>query len=120
MERIAREPGTVQALVVRLEAGWSDVGAWDALWSIEKKDADGNVIHGDVHAADTKNALLISQHRLLACVGLEDVVVVETPDAVMVAKKDRAQEAGQLGSRLKSAGPTETPLHRKVNRPCAT
>jgi len=120
MERIAREPASVQAVVVRLEAGWSDVGAWDALWSIEKKDADGNVIHGDVQVADTRNALLISQHRLLACVGLEDVVVVETPDAVMVAKKDRAQEVGQLVSRLKAAGRDETLLHRKVHRPWGT
>jgi mannose-1-phosphate guanylyltransferase/mannose-6-phosphate isomerase len=117
MERIAEEAGAPQAAVVRLEAGWSDVGAWDALWSVEEKDGDGNVIHGDVHAADTKNALLISQHRLLACVGLEDVVVVETADAVMVAKKDKAQSVGRLVSRLKAAGREETLVHRKVHRP---
>src|SRR5262245_21937400 len=109
--------GTPEARVVRLEAGWSDVGAWDALWGIEAKDADGNVIHGDVQAADTKNALLISQHRLVACVGLEDVVVVETPDAVMVARKDRAQSVGALVQKLKGAGREETLAHRKVQRP---
>jgi len=108
---------TTEAMVVRLEAGWSDVGAWDALWGIEAKDADGNVIHGDVHAADTRNALLIAQHRLLACVGLDDVVVVETPDAVMVARKDKAQAIGALVASLKAAGRAECVAHRKVHRP---
>lgn len=122
MERIASESAqrTVEAVVVRLEAGWSDVGAWDALWSIEQKDGDGNVIHGDVHVADTKNALVVSQHRLVACVGLEDVVVVETPDAVMVAKKDKAQSVGRLVAQLKAAGRDETLAHRKVHRPWGT
>ncbi len=111
MERVA------DAMVVRLEAGWSDVGAWDALWGIEAKDADGNVIHGDVHAADTRNALLIAQHRLLACVGLDDVVVIETPDAVMVARKDKAQAIGAMVATLKAAGRSECLAHRKVHRP---
>ena len=117
MERLTEDGEGLHAVVVRLDAGWSDVGAWDALWQIEDKDAHGNVIHGDVHAADTRNALLISQHRLLACVGLEDVVVVETPDAVMVAKKDRAQSVGKLVAELKAAGRDETLVHRKVQRP---
>jgi mannose-1-phosphate guanylyltransferase / mannose-6-phosphate isomerase len=118
MERLGEGSAcSAEAVVVRMEAGWSDVGAWDALWELEKKDADGNVIHGDVHAADTRNALLISQSRLLACVGMEDVVVVETPDAVMVAHKDRAQAIGGLVSRLKSAGRAECLAHRKVHRP---
>ncbi len=108
---------TTDAMVVRLEAGWSDVGAWDALWGIEAKDADGNVIHGDVHAADTRNALLIAQHRLLACVGLDDVVVIETADAVMVARKDKAQAIGPLVAKLKAAGRAECLAHRKVHRP---
>jgi mannose-1-phosphate guanylyltransferase/mannose-6-phosphate isomerase len=106
-----------EAMVVRLDAAWSDVGAWDALWGIETKDADGNVIHGDVHAADTRNALLIAQHRLLACVGLDDVVVVETPDAVMVARKDKAQAIGAMVATLKAAGRAECLAHRKVHRP---
>ena len=105
------------AMVVRLDAGWSDVGAWDALWGLEAKDTNGNVIHGDVHAADTRNALLISQHRLLACIGLDDVVVVETPDAVMVARKDKAQAIGAMVASLKSAGRAECLAHRKVQRP---
>jgi mannose-1-phosphate guanylyltransferase / mannose-6-phosphate isomerase len=108
---------TTDAMVVKLDAGWSDVGAWDALWGIEEKNADGNVIHGDVHAADTRNALLIAQHRLLACVGLDDVVVVETSDAVMVARKDKAQAIGPLVASLKAAGRAECLAHRKVHRP---
>jgi mannose-1-phosphate guanylyltransferase/mannose-6-phosphate isomerase len=121
MERLTEEAaGSLHAVVVKLDAGWSDVGAWDALWSIEEKDGSGNVIHGDVHVADTKNALLISQHRLVACVGLEDVVVIETPDAVMVAKKESAQKVGELVGRLKAAGRDETLVHRKVHRPWGT
>jgi mannose-1-phosphate guanylyltransferase/mannose-6-phosphate isomerase len=111
MERVS------DAMVVRLDAGWSDIGAWDALWGVESKDAEGNVIHGDVHAADTRNALLIAQHRLLACVGLEDVVVVETPDAVMVARKDKAQAIGAMVATLKAAGRAECLAHRKTYRP---
>ena len=117
MERITEEVGPTQAVVVPLAAGWSDVGAWDALWAIEQKDAAGNATHGDVHLADTKNALVLAQSRMVACVGMEDVVVVETPDAVMVAKKDKAQAVGKLVSQLKAAGRGETLQHRKVYRP---
>jgi mannose-1-phosphate guanylyltransferase/mannose-6-phosphate isomerase len=111
---------TSDAMVVPLEAGWSDVGAWDALWNIEAKDAQGNVIHGDVHAADTRNALLIAQHRMLACIGLDDVVVVETSDAVMVARKDKAQAIGAMVAAMKAAGRPECLAHRKVHRPWGT
>ncbi|MFN2645711.1 MAG: mannose-1-phosphate guanylyltransferase/mannose-6-phosphate isomerase, partial [Burkholderiales bacterium] len=117
MERIAAEAGPIQAVVVRLEAGWSDVGAWDALWAIEEKDAAGNASHGDVHLADTKNALVLAQHRMVACVGMEDVVVIETPDAVLVAKKESAQAVGKLVASLKAAGREECLVHRKVHRP---
>jgi mannose-1-phosphate guanylyltransferase/mannose-6-phosphate isomerase len=120
MEKICgRQPGDAgaTAVVVPLEAGWSDVGAWSALWDIEAKDADGNVIHGDVQATDTHNALLISQHRLVACVGLDDVVVIETPDAVMVTRKDKAQDVKNVVSRLRAAGRSECIVHRKVRRP---
>jgi mannose-1-phosphate guanylyltransferase/mannose-6-phosphate isomerase len=117
MERLTAEPGVVQALVIPLEAGWSDVGAWDALWEIAQKDEAGNATEGDVHLADTRNVLVLAQHRLVACVGLEDVVVVETPDAVMVARKDKAQAVGKLVAELKAAGRGETLAHRKVHRP---
>jgi mannose-1-phosphate guanylyltransferase/mannose-6-phosphate isomerase len=121
MEKIAaRQPsaaGAPRASVVRLEAGWSDVGAWDALWKIADKDGNGNVVRGDVCAVDTRQALLISGHRLVACVGLDDVIVIETPDAVMVAHRDRAQDVRSIVSRLKSESRTECAVHRKVHRP---
>ena len=120
MEKICgRSPGELSALAaaVTLDAGWSDVGAWNALWDIEAKDADGNVIHGDVEASETHNALLISQSRLVACVGLDDIVVIETPDAVMVARRDKAQDVKAVVSRLREAGRPECVSHRKVQRP---
>jgi mannose-1-phosphate guanylyltransferase/mannose-6-phosphate isomerase len=117
MERLAGKPSSPEAVVVRLDAGWSDVGAWDALWQIGEKDACGNVVHGDVHLADTANVLVVAQHRMVACVGLEDAVVVETPDAVLVARKDKAQAVGMLVSTLKARGRSETQAHRKVHRP---
>ena len=120
MERLSEPHPVCEAVAVELDAGWSDVGAWDALWAIEDKDAQGNALHGDVHAADTRNSLLVSQSRMVACVGLEDVVVVETPDAVMVARKDRAQAVGSLVAKLKSAGREECLAHRKVHRPWGT
>ena len=120
MERLAQKTSLPEAVVVRLDAGWSDIGAWDALWQIGGKDARGNVTHGDVHLADTANALVVAQHRMVACVGLDDVVVVETPDAVMVARKDKAQAVGELVSALKARGRAETLAHRKVHRPWGT
>ena len=120
LERLAQRAFALEAVVVRLDAGWSDVGAWDALWQIEQKDARGNVARGDVHLADTKNALVLAQHRMVACVGLEDVVVVETPDAVMVARKDKAQAVGKLVASLKAQGRSECLAHRKVHRPWGT
>jgi mannose-1-phosphate guanylyltransferase / mannose-6-phosphate isomerase len=119
MERLA-DHSTYEAVVVSLNAGWSDVGAWDALWQIGEKDAEGNVMHGDVQAAETRNTLVIAQHRLVACVGLEDMVVVETPDAVMVARKDRSQAIGPMVAKLKAAGREEALAHRKVHRPWGT
>lgn len=120
MERIGSRRsrnGQPLAAVVRLDAGWSDVGAWDALWQVGAKDGDGNVVQGDVRAVDTRQALLIAQHRLLACVGLDNVVVIETPDAVMVARRDRAQDVRKIVARLKSESRPEWRVHRKVYRP---
>jgi mannose-1-phosphate guanylyltransferase/mannose-6-phosphate isomerase len=120
MERIIERPSPPEAVVVRLDAGWCDVGAWDALWQIGNKDADGNVVHGDVHLADTANALVVAQHRMVACIGVDDVVVVETPDAVMVARKDCAQAVGTLVGGLRAQGRAEVLAHRKVHRPWGT
>jgi len=104
-------------VVIPFAAGWSDVGAWDALWQIDGKDGDGNVLRGDVMAVNTRDTLAISQSRLVACVGLVDVVVVETPDAVLVAHKSRMQQVKDVVARLKREGRTEADAHRKIYRP---
>ncbi|MGA7986251.1 MAG: mannose-1-phosphate guanylyltransferase/mannose-6-phosphate isomerase, partial [Burkholderiales bacterium] len=117
MERLGGAGSVARAAVVRLEAGWSDVGAWDALWQIGRKDYDGNVVHGDVCALETRDALLYSQHRLVACVGLSGVVVVETPDAVLVARRDKGQQVKEVVARLKRETRAECVNHRKVHRP---
>ena len=106
--------------VVSLDAGWSDVGAWSTLWEERERDSQGNVVQGDVYLHSTENALLVAQHRLLATVGLEDVVVVETGDAVLVARKDRVQDVREIVRRLKADGRTESESHRKVHRPWGT
>ena len=109
---------TQHAAVVPLDAGWSDIGAWLALWQVCEHDADGNVTQGDVLTHQTRNALVISQHRLVATVGLEDVIVVETPDAVLVAHKDHTQDVREIVNRLKTSGRrTEHLAHRRVYRP---
>ena len=103
--------------VVPLDAGWSDIGSWSSLWENGGQDSVGNVIRGDVYTHSTENSLLIGHRRLLATVGLEDVVVVETADAVLVARKDRVQDVREVVQRLKADGRPEAELHRKVNRP---
>ena len=108
---------TDRAVVVPISAGWSDVGAWSALWKICPRDEDGNVIQGDVIAEDTRNAFLVAQHRCLATVGVEDIIVVETADAVLVASKDKAQDVKAIVNRLKECGREEHKVHRQVYRP---
>jgi len=104
-------------VVIPLDAGWSDVGAWDALWHLGSRNADNNVLHGDVVAVGTRGTLAMSQSRLLALVGLEDAVVVETPDAVLVARRDNMQQVKDVVAWLKREGRSEADTHRKVYRP---
>ncbi len=104
-------------VVIPLEAGWSDVGAWDALWRISPRDGDGNLLRGDVMAIDTRGTLAISQSRMVACIGLTDMVVVETPDAVLVAHKSCMQQVKQIVAKLKLEGRSEADAHRKIHRP---
>ncbi len=104
-------------VVVPLSAGWSDVGAWDALWQILPKDAQGNVAQGRTLMQDSRNTLALSSGRLLACVGVHGLVVVETPDAVLVVAQRHTQDVKKIVDRLKRDGRTEGLLHRKVYRP---
>jgi mannose-1-phosphate guanylyltransferase/mannose-6-phosphate isomerase len=108
---------TDRAVVVPISAGWSDVGAWSALWSLCPQDNDGNVIQGDVLAEDTRNSFLVAEHRCLATVGIDNVIVVETADAVLVASKDKAQDVKAIVTRLKEANREEHRVHRQVYRP---
>lgn len=103
--------------VVPLDVGWSDVGAWDALWQAIDRDADGNAVTGDAWMEDSHGNLVIAEHGLVACIGCEDMVIVDTADAVLIAPKARTQEVRRLVSRLKAAGRSEVDLHRKVHRP---
>jgi mannose-1-phosphate guanylyltransferase/mannose-6-phosphate isomerase len=108
---------TKDAVVVPLDAGWSDVGSWSALHESLVPDAAGNVTRGDVIAEDSSGCYLYSSERLVATVGLRDHVVVETKDAVLVAPKDRVQDVKNLVARLKKLGRSEPALHREVFRP---
>lgn len=118
MEHLAaREDLGIPGVVVPLSAGWSDLGAWDALWDVAEKDANGNVARGDVMFEGAEGNLVFASDRLVTCLGVKDVVVVETPDAVMVADKRCTQDVKKLVSRLKSGSRSEASAHRKIYRP---
>jgi mannose-1-phosphate guanylyltransferase/mannose-6-phosphate isomerase len=108
---------TENAAVVPVAMGWNDVGAWDALWDIAPHDGDGNVLLGDVIAEDARNSYLRSEAGLIAALGVEDLVVVNTADVVLVAKRDRAQDIKRIVARLEKAGRTELSAHPTVHRP---
>jgi len=108
---------TADAVVVPLDAGWSDVGSWSALHEASAADAHGNVAHGDVISEDTQGSYLYAESRLVATVGLKDHVVVETKDAVLVAPRQRVQDVKKLVLQLKERGRYEHSLHREVFRP---
>ena len=104
-------------VVIPYAADWSDVGAWDALWEIGSKDSHRNVLRGDVITVATQDTLVISQSRMVACVGLADMVVVETPDAVLVANKNNMQQVKDVVAQLKRDKRSEADAHRKIHRP---
>ncbi|WP_423156645.1 mannose-1-phosphate guanylyltransferase/mannose-6-phosphate isomerase [Stenotrophomonas maltophilia] len=107
---------TADAVVIPLDAGWNDVGSWTALRDVSQQDGDGNAHQGDVIAIDCRNTYAYAQ-RLVAMVGLDDVIVVETDDAVLVGKADRMQEVKTVVAQLKAEGRSEATWHRKVYRP---
>ena len=107
---------TADAALVPMDAGWNDVGSWTALREISTQDADGNAHHGDVIAVDCRNTYAYGE-RLIALVGLDDVIVVETPDAVLVGNGQRMQEVKEVVARIKREKRSEATWHRKVYRP---
>ncbi|MCL1477836.1 mannose-1-phosphate guanylyltransferase/mannose-6-phosphate isomerase [Marinobacter sp. M3C] len=108
---------TDSAVVVPLDAGWSDIGAWSSLWDVSDKDSEGNVSKGDVIAHATRNSYLHAEHRLVATLGVDDLVVVETKDAVLVAHKDRVQDVKKIVEKIRHDGRHEHMNHREVYRP---
>lgn len=103
--------------MVPLDAGWSDLGAWDAVWQVSPHDAQGNHAHGDALIRDSRDTLVHSTSRLVTAVGLHNVVVVETPDAVLVADRSKSQDVKHIVTALAQSGRTEGSLHRRVHRP---
>ncbi len=108
---------TAKAVVIPLDADWNDVGAWSALWEINSRDEDGNVLQGDVLKYDVTNSYIHAEERMIAVVGMDNCIVVETADAVLVADMDRAQDVKQIVNQLKASGREEALLHQRVYRP---
>jgi mannose-1-phosphate guanylyltransferase/mannose-6-phosphate isomerase len=108
---------TDDAVVVEADIGWSDIGSWTALWQAGKPDASGNITLGDTHTDDIRNCYVRAEHRLVAAVGVKDLIIVETADAVLVTHKDHAQEVKNVVDALKSKQRDEYLVHKRVYRP---
>ncbi len=108
---------TTRACVVPLTAGWNDVGSWSSIWDVHEKDADGNVTKGDVVVHDSRNCLVHGNGKLVSVIGLDDIVVVETKDAMMIAHRDHVQDVKKVVNTLDSQGRSETQNHCQVFRP---
>jgi mannose-1-phosphate guanylyltransferase / mannose-6-phosphate isomerase len=111
---------TKDAAVVPVEMGWTDVGSWSALWDVTEKDADGNALIGDVVSVDVKDSYIRGESRLVTAIGLENIVLIETVDAVMAVSRDRAQDLKLVIDKLSAAGRDERLSHRRVYRPWGT
>ena len=103
--------------MVPLDAGWNDLGSWDAVWETTPTNNDGNALTGDVLSVDSSNNYVHASSRVVGLVGVNDIVVVETPDAILVADKERSQDVKKIVEQLKADGREESDLHRKVCRP---
>ena len=108
---------TKDAVVVPLDAGWSDIGSWSSLWEVSSKDSNGNSIIGDSIIYQTKNSLIRGSERLIATVGLDNLIIVDTKDALLVANKDKVQDVKKVVEQLKLEGRSEFKIHREVYRP---
>ncbi|WP_201745088.1 mannose-1-phosphate guanylyltransferase/mannose-6-phosphate isomerase [Aidingimonas lacisalsi] len=108
---------TAHAAVVPLAAGWSDIGSWLAVWESGASDQHGNRLRGDVLAESCRDLLVHAEHRLVAALGVSDLTIVETSDAVLVADRQRSQEVKSLVARLEATGRDEVALHPRVHRP---
>ena len=115
---IEKCPGSLFPIrMVELNAGWNDLGAWDAVWQVGHQNQDGNVISGDTLLSNVKNSLVRSSARLVSVVGVENLIIIETADAVLVADRNKSQDVKAIVSQLESENREEKNLHRKVARP---
>ncbi len=108
---------TAKAIVIPMDAAWNDVGSWSALWDVTSKDSAGNAIMGDVFTVDTHNSFIHAHSKLVTVVGLDNIIVVETDDAVMIAAKDKVQDVKDIVEQLKAQSRVEADIHRKAYRP---
>jgi mannose-1-phosphate guanylyltransferase/mannose-6-phosphate isomerase len=115
---IEKSPGSqYQVKVIELDAGWNDLGAWNSVWQVGQQDENGNVTNGDVLTSYSKNSLIHSSGRLVGVVGVENLIIVETADAVLVVDRKNSQDVRHIVSQLERLGREEKDLHRKVVRP---
>lgn len=108
---------TDKAVVLPMDAGWSDVGSWSALWDVQQKDDNGNACRGDVILDSTSNCYIYGQNKLVATVGVDDLVIVETKDAILVANKEKVQDVKNIVNRLKTQNRIEYQQHQDIYRP---
>ena len=108
---------TKDAVVVPLDAGWSDIGSWSSLWDISEKDINGNVTYGDVMLHNSNNSYIRTDDKLVAAIGVDDLVIVSTKDALMVSHKDNIQDIKVIVDKLKDSERNEWKLHREIYRP---
>jgi mannose-1-phosphate guanylyltransferase/mannose-6-phosphate isomerase len=117
MEPASREGSGLTLRMVPLDAGWSDLGAWDAVWQVGAHDDAGNATHGDAHLRDSRNTLVHATSRLVGVIGLDDITVVETADAVLVAHRSKSPQVKEMVAALAQAGRSEASTHVRVHRP---
>ncbi len=108
---------TEDAVVVPMDAGWSDIGSWSSLWEIEDKDKNNNVVIGDVILHKTKNTYVRTDEKLVATIGVNDLIITDTKDAILIANKNSVQDVKEIVNQLKAEGRSEWKLHREVYRP---
>ncbi len=108
---------TTDAVMVPMDAGWSDVGSWSSLWEISDKTPEGNVTHGDVIQVNSRNNYVFAESSLVTTVGVDDLVIVQTKDALLVSKRDQVQQVKQVVEQIKASGRLEHHQHREIYRP---
>ena len=108
---------TAEAVVIPMDAGWSDIGSWSSLWDVTNKDHNGNVIYGDVIIHNSTNSFIRSDDKMVTAIGVDNLVIVVTKDVVMISNKDTVQDVDLIAKKLKNNKRTEWEVHREVYKP---